>query len=108
FNMHVHNFFAKWLRDLEADQQESGAVPFVIPQVLRPHEAGATGWADAATIIPWNMYLAYGDTGILQRQYSSMKRWVEFMRRNSTNDLWNKGFHFGDWLFYRPADDNDG
>jgi alpha-L-rhamnosidase len=24
------------------------------------------------------------------------------------NDLWNSGFHFGDWLFYRPDDDNDG
>src|SRR6185295_7863043 len=24
------------------------------------------------------------------------------------NDLWNTGFHFGDWLFYRPFDDNDG
>jgi alpha-L-rhamnosidase len=30
------------------------------------------------------------------------------MQANSTNDLWNKGFHFGDWLFYRPDDDNDG
>ena len=22
--------------------------------------------------------------------------------------MWNTGFHFGDWLFYRPFDDNDG
>jgi alpha-L-rhamnosidase len=37
-----------------------------------------------------------------------MKSWISFMQTNSTNDLWNKGFHFGDWLFYRPFDDNDG
>jgi alpha-L-rhamnosidase len=37
-----------------------------------------------------------------------MKGWVEYMRSKSKNDLWNTGFHFGDWLFYRPADDNDG
>ncbi len=30
------------------------------------------------------------------------------MKRNSTNDLWNKGFHFGDWMFFRPLDDKDG
>src|SRR6476469_10880023 len=30
------------------------------------------------------------------------------MNKNSRNDLWNTGFHFGDWLFYRPFDDNDG
>jgi len=30
------------------------------------------------------------------------------MKSKSNNDLWNTGFHFGDWLFYRPFDDNDG
>jgi alpha-L-rhamnosidase len=37
-----------------------------------------------------------------------MKSWVEYMRGASTDNLWNTGFHFGDWLFYRPHDDNDG
>src|SRR6185295_1627103 len=41
-------------------------------------------------------------------QFESMKAWVAYMEKNSTNMLWNKGFHFGDWLFYRPFDDNDG
>jgi alpha-L-rhamnosidase len=93
---------------VEADQQPDGSVPFVIPNVLAPTAGGATGWADVATIIPWNMYLAYGDKKILERQYTSMKAWVGFMMQNSTDHLWNKGFHFGDWLFYRPDDDNDG
>jgi alpha-L-rhamnosidase len=108
FNFGVNNFFAKWLRDVEADQLPSGSVPFVVPNVLGPGAGAATGWADAATIIPWNMWLAYGDKKILEDQYESMKAWVGFMEKNSTNYLWNKGFHFGDWLFYRPFDDNDG
>jgi len=69
---------------------------------------GSAGWADVATIIPWNVFMAYGDTQILKDQYNSMKAWVEFMHSKSNNDLWNTGFHFGDWLFYRPDDDNDG
>jgi alpha-L-rhamnosidase len=108
FNFDVENFFAKWLKDLAADQQSDGRVPFVIPNVLKANDGGSAGWADAATIIPWNMYIAYGDKKILQTQYASMKSWINFMQTNSTNDLWNKGFHFGDWLFYRPFDDNDG
>ena len=108
FNMNVNNFFAKWLKDVAADQFESGSVPFVIPNVLGPGAGGSTGWADVCTIIPWNMYLAYGDKRILEQQYSSMKKWVEYMKHQSKNDLWNTGFHFGDWLFYRPFDDNDG
>jgi alpha-L-rhamnosidase len=108
FNRNVNNFFAKWLKDVAADQFENGSVPFVIPNVLGPNAGGSTGWADVCTIIPWNMYLAYGDKKILEQQYPSMKAWVDYMKNNSKNDLWNTGFHFGDWLFYRPFDDNDG
>ncbi|MEY3687191.1 MAG: hypothetical protein RIR84_32 [Bacteroidota bacterium] len=108
FNFNVHNFFNKWLKDVASDQLDNGSVPFVIPNVLGAGAAGSTGWADVATIIPWNMYLVYGDKKVLETQYNSMKAWVGYMEKNANNDLWNKGFHFGDWLFYRPFDDNDG
>jgi alpha-L-rhamnosidase len=107
-NMNVNNFFAKWLKDVAADQFADGSIPFVIPNVLGPGAGGSTGWADVSTIIPWNVYLAYGDKKVLEDQYPSMKRWVNYMTSKSKNDLWNTGFHFGDWLFYRPEDDNDG
>jgi len=105
FNRRVNNFFAKWLKDVAADQLPDGKVPWVIPNVLGPDAGGAAGWADAATIIPWNMYLAYADTAILQQQYASMKAWVNFMQQNSTGYLWNKGSHFGDWCSYKSPDD---
>ena len=106
FNMNVNNFFSKWLKDVAADQVD-GVVPFVIPNVLgKP--TNSTGWADVATIVPWNMYLAYGDKKILEDQYPSMKAYVESIHKNAKNDLWNTGFHFGDWLFYSPEDDNSG
>jgi alpha-L-rhamnosidase len=108
FNMGVHNFFSKWLKDVAADQNSDGRVPFVVPNVLDSMAGGSAGWADVSTIIPWNMWLAYGDRKILEDQYVSMKAWVDFMQAHSLNYLWNTGFHFGDWLFYRPADDNDG
>ncbi len=108
FNFGVNNFFAKWMKDVALDQQPNGSVPFVVPNVLGPNAGGSAGWADAATIIPWNVYLAYGDKQILIDQYSSMKAWVGYMEKASKNNLWNTGFHFGDWLFYRPFDDNDG
>ena len=107
FNMNVHNFFTKWLKDIEADQVE-GRVPFVVPNILGDGSVNSAGWSDVATIIPWNMYLAYGDKKILENQYNSMKAYVESIRKVAKDDLWNSGFHFGDWLFYRPEDDNDG
>lgn len=108
FNFQVNNFFAKWLKDVAADQRADGSVPFVVPNVLGPNDMGSAGWADVATIVPWNMYLAYDDKRLLEEQYPSMRSWVEYMHGKSVNDLWNTGFHFGDWLFYHPDDDLDG
>lgn len=108
YNRNVNAFFSKWLKDLAADQLDNGSVPFVVPNVLGPQSAGSAGWADVATIIPWESYLLFGDRQLLETQYPSMKAWVEYIRSRTTNNLWNTGFHFGDWLFYRPHDDNDG
>lgn len=107
YNFNVQPFFDKWLQDLEADQV-NGAVPFVVPNVLNKHDVNSSGWADVATIIPWDMYQVYGDTAVLQRQYKSMKAYVASIQAVAKNDLWNSGSHFGDWLFFRPFDDNDG
>ena len=58
----AHNFFAKWMKDVSADQHPDGSVPHVIPNVLGAG-GGSAGWADVACVIPWNIYLAYGDKG---------------------------------------------
>ncbi len=105
FNMDVAGFFTKWLADLAADQWEDGRVPHVVPNVLgttgRQLPGGAAGWGDAAVIIPWTMYLTYGDTALLERQYPSMARWVEFQRMRAGDDLvWDGDPHFGDWLAF--------
>ncbi|MFN8356838.1 MAG: glycoside hydrolase family 78 protein [Spirosomataceae bacterium] len=105
YNYNVAGFFSKWLNDLIADQAEDGTIPFVIPDVLQKsnlkHKQPSAGWADVATIAPWNMYLIYGDKQLLARQYPSMVKWVEYMNKNAKNYLYS-GSVFGDWLFYQP------
>ena len=109
FNYDVAGFFQKWLQDLAADQQPSGAVPHVIPQVLAERDNASAGWADVATIGPWTMYLAYGDRRLLQEQYPSMRAWVDYIEAVTTPGyLWTTGWHFGDWLFFSVADDPGG
>jgi alpha-L-rhamnosidase len=69
--------------------------------------AGAAGWADAATVIPWNLYLAYGDKTILSTQYNSMARWVAYQQSRAGEDLiWSGDFQFGDWLDYFSTSKN--
>ena len=111
YNFNVNAFFAKWLKDVAVEQYPNGAIPFVIPDILKGSFFGrpesAAGWSDAGVIIPWNMYVVYGDKRIVEGQYPSMKAYLEYVRKAAKNDLWNMGFQFGDWLSYR-VDDSKG
>jgi alpha-L-rhamnosidase len=109
FNHDSAAFYTKWLKDLALDQEDDGAVPFVIPNALshdtRKGEAASAGWADSAVVVPWTVYQAYGDKRILEEQYPSMKAWVEYMRRQAGDKfIWSNGFSFGDWLAFATTD----
>ncbi len=98
-------FFRKWLRDLAADQRADGGVPYVSPDILSnqtdkfplgAHSSSA--WGDAATIIPWALYLSYGDLTLLREHYPMMRAWVEYIRARANGNLWDSGEHYGDWV----------
>lgn len=114
YNYDVRKFFRKWLHDLKADQYPDGRVPYVIPgmvetggrvkpksptDVTDDGQKNSSGWADAAVICPWLLYLAYGDESFLEEQFDSMKAHIDWVRQSGDNEyLWNVGFHFADWL----------
>lgn len=102
FNMDSYAFFSKYSYDLWQEQAASdGMVPFVVP-VTTVEGGGSSAWGDAATIIPWTVYLHTGDKAILEQQFDSMKAWVDYIKReddaSGVSRLWTVGFHFGDWL----------
>ena len=104
FNFDVAPFFTKWMADLSADQLPDGKVPDVIPDV-RSGRGTSTAWGDAATVVPWSVYQAYGDTRILENQYQSMKAWVEYMHSRAGDDnLWTGDDQLGDWLAFASTD----
>lgn len=104
FNYDVAGFFTNWLGDAIVDQRPIGSVPDVIPDVLsrgNPNATSSAGWGDAGVIIPWTMYLTYGDTRLLGKQYASMRKYVEYQRKVAGDKLlWNSGWHYGDWLAF--------
>ncbi len=101
FNFNVAPFFTKWMLDLSADQREDGMVPNVIPDKSSGTSGGRTAWADAAVIVPWVVYLTYGDARILENQYESMNLWIKYMQGRAGEDLiWTGDYHYGDWLAF--------
>lgn len=100
YNFGVHDFFRKWLGDMAAEQsiRNDGGVPIVVPDALQ-RGAVCCAWGDAAGIIPWEVYLAYGDKKMLAEHFPMMKKWVEYIRHAGTKEyLWVDRWHYGDWL----------
>ena len=95
YNFNVDRFFHKWLSDMTLDQRHTGAIPHVIPNI--GWASPSAGWADACVIIPWQMYLLYGDRELLRRQYVTIKRWIDYQYEMG-DDYIRSGRHYGDWL----------
>lgn len=108
----VGSFFHKWMTSLADDQHKDGGIPRVIPDCFPDSESTfAAGWADCATIIPWQQYQAYGDIEILRQQYPSMKAWVDKMVAKCRHNgflLNNYDQPYGDWLFWSRENDPSG
>ncbi|VBB07186.1 bacterial alpha-l-rhamnosidase [Lucifera butyrica] len=108
FLKNTYAFYEKWLKDVAADQTEEGGVPHVVPDLLtgdfkgdwllRQGTHSAAAWADAAVVVPWTVYLTYGDKNIIRQQYVSMKKWVDFMHSHAENGIWKFKLQFGDWV----------
>jgi alpha-L-rhamnosidase len=104
FNTQSALFWAKWLQSLEDSQGEAGNIPPTAPNTDAARTGdGGPAYADAAVIVPWNMYLAYGDRRIMAERYGMMKRFVDWItatspdlvRANPAHTSWGG---FGDWL----------
>ncbi|WP_436789982.1 family 78 glycoside hydrolase catalytic domain [Yinghuangia sp. YIM S10712] len=90
---------SSWLIDLALEQDDNGAMPFVVPDPERKARTAAAAWGDAATIVPWTLYRRYADPGVLASQFDSMRAWVDHIAGLAgPHLLWDTGFQFGDWL----------
>lgn len=99
-NYDTEKFFKKWLHDLALAQLPNGLVPRVVPNPFLndKNEMGSSAWGDAATVVPYEVYMAYGDKTVLADSFESMKKWVGYIESRSENYIWSMPGHFGDWL----------
>ena len=106
-NYDVEKFFQKWLGDMAVDQSPAGGIPEVVPHCFGGDGKFSAAWADAACVVPWEIYLAYGSKALLKKHFPMMKKWVEYMHRTGPEEfLWLGGDHFGDWLAMDHGEDS--
>lgn len=97
FNFDGITVYEKWLADHRDEQQPNGVLPAIIPTSgWGYHWANGPDWTSTIVIIPWNIYLFYGDIKLLQDCYDNMKRYVDCITRVSPSGLTSWGL--GDWV----------
>ncbi len=106
-NFDVEKFFKKWLGDVAIEQTPEGAVYGVVPHCLRGKTRISAAWGDVACIVPWQLYLAYGNKNILKDNFELMRRWVDYLHSAGPEEfLWLGGMHYGDWLAMDAGEDS--
>ena len=104
YNMDTYIFYKKYMNDIRGDQilYYKGDIAAYSPSLKHQAMNGGAVWSDSATIIPWNIYLNFGDKVLLEKFYPMMKEYVELLIKNDTKQgnlsLILDGFTFGDWL----------
>jgi len=84
FNFDMTRFFTKWIDDMgDAQNRETGFVPH-----SAPFEGGGGGppWGSAYIVVPWLMYIYYGDRRVLEAHYAGMRRWIEYLKARTDQD----------------------
>ena len=78
-----HAFFRKHVKDIYDRQDKNGRLPQIAPYSAEDWFMGvmngSVGWADAGVLIPYRMYLQFGDINILKNNYEDMVRYAKFM-----------------------------
>lgn len=97
YNFDGITIYEKWLADHRDEQQANGVLPAIIPTSGWGYQwANGPDWTSTIAIIPWNIYLFYGDNSLLEVCYDNIKSYVDHITDISSGDLTDWGL--GDWV----------
>jgi len=113
FNFDAAQFFAKFMNDVETvcgpvrgtyqgkkgrpNMPSNIAVGRRLPQEARPD------WGDAVVLVPWYLYVYYGDTQVMADHYPLMKRYLDYVTEMAKDHIVYQGY--GDWCPPGSRDD---
>lgn len=104
YNANMKSFYSKWMQDMRNGQNSDGAFPDIAPQTGYAGYGGSA-WSDAGIIVPWKIYLMYGDKQVIRDNYDSMEKYMNWIA-SQTGDGSYQGASttYGDWLAYVATD----
>jgi alpha-L-rhamnosidase len=108
YNFSTGGLYDRWLANWRDSQDPAtGSLPHTAPNY--PNQGGGGPmWGGIVVTLPWQMYLQYGDKGVLETNYPMIQKWLGYLDSETQEDLlmthkshamrmdaWN---FLGDWL----------
>lgn len=106
YNFDGITVYEKWLADHRDEQQPNGVLPDIIPTGGWGYGTdNGLDWTSTIAIIPWEIYMFYGDNKLLADCYDNIKRYVDYVDRISVGHLttWGRG----DWVPVKSRSDKE-
>ena len=97
FSPWVDKFYDRWLYSMRDNQNIDGSYSNYYPMTGKPpygftnNSPGSMGWMEAGIIVPYQVYMQYGDVRLIERHYDSMVRYMDYLERNSEGFLPTSG-----------------
>ena len=117
FNFDTGGLYNRWAANWrDAQDPQSGDVPYTAPN-YPDQGGGGPMWSGFVVTMPWQVYLNYGDKGILETNYPMIQKWLAFADSKTKNHIlepyvsvgirmpeWN---YLGDWVAPRRGAGGD-
>jgi len=102
YEFDLTRLFTKVMNDMADSQLENGLIPDIAPEytVMNDGFRDSPEWGSAYIIAPWQQYLWAGDSGLLNRHYDNMKRYLDYLTSRADNHIVSYGL--GDWYDLGP------
>lgn len=111
YNSGAQNFYRQWMVALRADQgigsdtEAPGGIGSTVPTYNMADDqsfANGTTWAAAVCMVPWQLYVQYGNTQIIRENMETMMNWLNGMDFYDFSEeypfLSGKAGGLADWL----------
>lgn len=103
FNYAPAAAYEKWIDDLDDEMRDSGELPGIVPTSGWGYQWGnGPAWDSAFLLIPWYLHVYTGDTGVLERHYPKMRRYVDYLT-GKAHDGGIVSLGLGDWVAPGPT-----
>ena len=117
FNFDTGGLYSRWAANWrDAQDPQSGDLPYTAPN-YPDQGGGGPMWSGFVVTMPWQVYLNYGDKGVLQTNYPMMRKWLDFANSKTSGGIlepyvsigirmpqWN---YLGDWVTPRRGASGD-